>query len=638
MPVHQWFRAPRHVMALFLGITLALAGAQGWLSWRILEQDRDLETRRIQERHAQAEDLIRAALSRNLSQAEEQLSGLLAGAAPEPPAQDALLVMLRPENIEAFPGHRLVYYPVLAGLPEPPPSLFAMGEDLEFQRRDFARAGAVFREQARSEDPAIRAGALVRLGRNLRKAGQPTSALAAYEELARLGSAPVFGWPAELVARQQRCRLLGDLKRLPELARETATLERDLDSGRWRLTQPAYFFYAQHHTAPAEVLALAAGVESVWEEWQRIRRREANPAGRRTLWVHDRSVLLLWRSTPERLAALVAGPRYVEQQWVRAFEGLLGRQGVRIAALADAEGHAVLGPWQVPKAPQPGLPWAFQVTSSDPGADFAQLLARRRLLLAGMALMATLVLAGSYFIARAVTRELEVARLQSDFVAAVSHEFRSPLTSLRQLTELLARGRVSSDQRREQYYGVLERETGRLHRLVESLLDFGRMEAGKRQYRFEVLDAAELLRALVAEFQEEQASRGYRIELTVNGSGHLVRADQEALSRAIWNLLDNAVKYSPECQTVWVEVDRAGQKLAIRVRDRGVGIPAAEHKEIFKKFVRGATSEVATVKGTGIGLAMVDHIVRAHGGEVRLESQPGAGSTFTVLLPVWGML
>jgi signal transduction histidine kinase len=138
---------------------------------------------------------------------------------------------------------------------------------------------------------------------------------------------------------------------------------------------------------------------------------------------------------------------------------------------------------------------------------------------------------------------------------------------------------------------------------------------------------------VVAEFQERVAAQGFRVELRLAEDRLLIRADREALGLALGNLLDNAVKYSPECQTVWVEVDRAGEKLSIRVRDRGVGIPPTEQREIFKKFVRGSTSEVATVKGTGIGLAMVDHIVRAHRGEVRLESRPGSGSTFTVLLP-----
>ena len=127
---------------------------------------------------------------------------------------------------------------------------------------------------------------------------------------------------------------------------------------------------------------------------------------------------------------------------------------------------------------------------------------------------------------------------------------------------------------------------------------------------------------------------GRRIELTSDGAAPVVRADREALGRALWNLLDNAVKYSPACPTVWVDLAREGQRVAIRVRDQGLGIPAEEQKEIFRKFVRGAAAKAASVKGTGIGLALVEHIVRAHGGEVRLESQPGQGSTFTILLPV----
>lgn len=106
-----------------------------------------------------------------------------------------------------------------------------------------------------------------------------------------------------------------------------------------------------------------------------------------------------------------------------------------------------------------------------------------------------------------------------------------------------------------------------------------------------------------------------------------------ALGRAIWNLLDNAVKYSPECKTLEVEVVRDAQQVAVRVRDRGIDIPPALQKEIFKEFVRGGGAATATVRGIGIGLAMVDHIVRAHGGKIVLDSEPRRGSTFTVLLP-----
>jgi signal transduction histidine kinase len=269
----------------------------------------------------------------------------------------------------------------------------------------------------------------------------------------------------------------------------------------------------------------------------------------------------------------------------------------------------------------------------NPRSELVQLAGRRPLLLTGLAIIGMVVLVGSYFIARAVTRELEVARLQSDFVSAVSHEFRTPLASICQLSELLADGRVSSERRREEYYEGLRRESQRLHRLVEGLLDFGRMEAGAREYRFEFCDPATLVRQVVEEFEAEVAGRGYRIEISVNHHVPGVRADQEALSRALWNLLDNAVKYSPHCQTIWVEADGEGDEVEIRVRDQGLGIAESEQPQIFKKFIRGGSAQAAGAKGTGLGLTMVRHIVAAHGGQVRVESQPDVGSTFTILLP-----
>jgi signal transduction histidine kinase len=194
---------------------------------------------------------------------------------------------------------------------------------------------------------------------------------------------------------------------------------------------------------------------------------------------------------------------------------------------------------------------------------------------------------------------------------------------------------VSSEERRQLLYDNLLRESERLHRLVEGLLNFGRMEAGQLQYHFESIHPEKFVRDIVADFEREVAGRGYRIELNGDNNGALpqIRADRESLTRAFWNLLDNAVKYSPENRTVWIELSEVGQRLAVRVRDRGVGIPAAEQKEIFRKFVRGAASKNASIQGTGVGLAMAQRIVAAHGGEISVESQPGEGSVFTVLLP-----
>jgi signal transduction histidine kinase len=278
------------------------------------------------------------------------------------------------------------------------------------------------------------------------------------------------------------------------------------------------------------------------------------------------------------------------------------------------------------------LPWDIALVNANPEAVLNQFAQRRRLMMMGLAMLALLVVAASYFIGRAVSRELAAARLQTDFVSAVSHEFRTPLTSMRQFTEMLVEDESLSPEKRRAFYGAQDRATRRLSRLVESLLDFGRMEAGARPYRLERLDAGRLVRATAEEFKQETNPTNLVMECTVPDEGPAVKADREALAQAIWNLLDNAVKYSGNSPVVHVEVE-AGNPVAIRVRDQGFGILPSERNRILRKFVRGSSAKACGVKGTGIGLAMVKHIVDAHAGKVLVESEPGKGSTFTILLP-----
>jgi two-component system phosphate regulon sensor histidine kinase PhoR len=171
-----------------------------------------------------------------------------------------------------------------------------------------------------------------------------------------------------------------------------------------------------------------------------------------------------------------------------------------------------------------------------------------------------------------------------------------------------------------------------LQHLVESLLDFARMENGRKPYRLQPVDARDLVTAVASEFQREG---GCAIQLSVPVDGELrLRADATALSHVLWNLLDNAVKYSPARGAIELSVRRQQQSVAIAVRDEGLGIPRHERKEIFRKFVRGEQARKLGIKGTGLGLAMVSHIVKAHGGAVEVESEEGRGSTFRVVLPM----
>ena len=171
---------------------------------------------------------------------------------------------------------------------------------------------------------------------------------------------------------------------------------------------------------------------------------------------------------------------------------------------------------------------------------------------------------------------------------------------------------------------------------IEALLNFGRMEAGARQFRFEELDAALLVHRVVSEFEAQITGLGRRIEVSGTESPCLIDGDPDAISVALRNLLDNAIKYSPDYPTVWVEWALQNGYVAIQVRDNGRGIASSERKAIFRKFVRGTAAVATNAKGSGVGLAMVRHIVAAHGGEIQVASEPGQGSAFTMLLPLVG--
>lgn len=661
MAVRAWLRPPRRVLSLLIGVTILLGITLAWLGWRLLEQDRALEAQRLRGRLEDAADRIAADLRRNLDATRDMLARLASLPDAEFRAQaarvaaalddDAALVVLTPSAADIRSKGRFPYLPSVAPAVEPPPATFARAESLEFRARDYGRASTALRALAAAPDPATRAGALLRLGRTLRKAGRLDTALAVYHALAGLGATSVAGLPAELLGRYARLGLLEEARRGEALRRDADSLYADLLRGRWPIARATHEFYADAvrrrvdadraarlDSAHAPALALAAGAAALWE-LRRAADQTDSTGGDRTVRAGDRAVFVLWRGSSARAIGLVAGPAHVEHAWLGDLAPQLQREGARLA-LADAEGTALLAqftgsprPQALRTAEETRLPWTLRVASADPAAALAQLAGRRRLVLLGLGVAALIILLGLYAVTRAVSREMEVARLKSDFVAAVSHEFRTPLTTMRQLTEMLAAGRVASDERRATYYETIKSESERLQRLVEGLLDFGRMEAGALEFRPEPLDATRLVTELVGEFRSEVAGRGYEIALRAGNGACRVRADREALCRAVWNLLDNAVKYSPESSTVRVSVESSGALTSISVADQGAGIPPAEQRDIFRKFVRGTAARALNVKGTGIGLAIADHIVKAHGGRLELESEPGHGSRFTIVLP-----
>jgi signal transduction histidine kinase len=252
----------------------------------------------------------------------------------------------------------------------------------------------------------------------------------------------------------------------------------------------------------------------------------------------------------------------------------------------------------------------------------------------GLILLIDLMLAaGLFLVYKNVKRELHLSRLKSDFVANVSHELKTPLALIRLFAETLEMGRVPGEEKARQYYRVINKESQRLTQLINNILDFSRIEAGRKEYRFARADVGRIVHDVLESYRFPIEQQGFTLETEVAEDLPAVEVDKEAVSQALLNLLNNAIKYSPEEKYLKVTARADNGHVAVAVTDRGIGIPKGDHKRIFEKFFRGENSLVHETKGSGLGLSLVRHIAEAHGGSVEVESSPGKGSTFTLLLP-----
>jgi two-component system phosphate regulon sensor histidine kinase PhoR len=231
-----------------------------------------------------------------------------------------------------------------------------------------------------------------------------------------------------------------------------------------------------------------------------------------------------------------------------------------------------------------------------------------------------------------VRREANLSRLQNDFVSKVSHELRTPLTSIRMFSETLAlqRGDPQAD---EKCIAALARESKRLQDLIDRLLDWGRMESGRREYSIVRTDVRSVIDTALEAFESVSTGRSVELGVDYPPEALSIDADRGAVSDALFNLLTNAFKYGGDPPKIRLGVEERGREIRIWVRDNGHGIPKTEHKRIFQKFYRLDDRLSREREGSGLGLAIVKHVMKAHGGRVELDSMPGEGSTFALVLP-----
>jgi signal transduction histidine kinase len=319
-----------------------------------------------------------------------------------------------------------------------------------------------------------------------------------------------------------------------------------------------------------------------------------------------------------------------------------------IVQIADSSGRVIGGEENLDSAPvdirapfvavfdQNFPPWQIHIAHRYPGSVDRQFNLRRNVYILIAVAMVAILFVGGLMVIRSTAKELELARLKSEFVSTVSHEFRTPLMSIRYLSEMLDAGRVKGVDKKKIYYGKINKESERLSRLIENMLDFSKIETGIKKYKFEDLSVKDLVKEVSDRFREYTLDKKTTLECEIPDRLPFIHADREAISRALFNLLDNAAKYSGKNPVIQLRAGLEDDTVFLEVQDTGAGIGKDEQKKVFEKFYRSSDPANKNIEGSGIGLTLVDHIVKAHGGEVKMESELEKGTRVTIQLPISG--
>jgi signal transduction histidine kinase len=382
---------------------------------------------------------------------------------------------------------------------------------------------------------------------------------------------------------------------------------------------------------PALAGLLAEIPRSFWER-----------GGRRHLMLGDEIVLAAVLQTAQReplLAVLTRNEEVLRRDVLAA--ALAGAEGPSVLAVVDGADRPIYSSRPLDRVERvltvafgAALP-AWRVALYQPRGWAPRDAVRRQamLFMGAFACLLVVIAVGLGATYRLVRRESEMARLKADFVANVSHDLKTPLSLIRMFAETLELDRVRDEGTRREYYGVITRESERLTRLIDNVLDFSRIEGGRQQYDLRSAPVGPLVHEVLESFRYALAQQGFKLDIDISAELPPVRMDGAAIAQALANLLDNAMKYSDDRRSIQVTARQEGREVVVAVADEGIGIAPAELGRIFDKFYRAGRSETQGRRGSGLGLALVKHVAEAHGGRVTVESRPGQGSRFALYLP-----
>jgi signal transduction histidine kinase len=648
----------RRQIFFFLAAVLLPCSVLVALSLRMITQERELAEKRLADEKQRMVSDVRQQLLARLEQIKfEEASALTAGGelgrASRHENPSIALVGRLEEGRPVFPwglvasgerAHRLLGQAQFA-------AKVRQGEQQEFGKRDYLNAAARYGEaQQTARHPIQVAYAQLLLARALAKSGQNRDAQALYRKILALAwdQTEEQGIPLSLYAasglletgadhRAVQERIQSEGERLRGYSPAVAYLLRDILQ---RLAESAPAPIAAK--AKDELQAVGARIRYVEQALALQRdfpnlglgRASTGSAGNpEPLWVpYEGEDLWLVSVAPASgtLPAIVIAVRAEDIFKSVRDAGTLSSASVGQAQLLSgpsAKGEA-LG------ANFPGLKIWFP--QQDVTALAKQWNPQRAFYLVTLLLVLSITLFAAYLLWRDVRREVRLAEMRSQFVSSVSHELKTPLTAIRMFAETLGMGRATDTQTQSEYLETIVNETQRLTRLLNNVLDFSKIEQGKRIYRLEPTCLAEVVQAAARTLQYPLAQQGFQLRVEIENGLPAVRVDADAIEQAILNLLTNAMKYSGESREIDLRLHLQGGRAVIAVRDKGIGIPRKEQSRIFEKFYRAPTPENLHVPGTGLGLTLVEHIAKAHGGHVEVQSEPGKGSAFSIHLPLEG--
>jgi len=599
------------------------------------------------------------------------------------------IFVLRQLGTIDYPTVKLLYRPNNSGhsvFPSPPSTKILNAQRLEFKEKDYPKALTAYQQALELAGNAQSEGELLNaVARVQKKSGHLREAAATYEKMSRDYGGVIIsdGIPLGLAAHLEIAAVLRDLKDGAGTVSALLKLYKSLLQPDWSLKKEQFDFFSEKVKQALEEFLASTGsgldLNSLSNdlEYLKMEEKQKREITDRAIAFQAGAVPVLEVKIPGngdeaegnalRLDIEIGGYSYLVS--IPKPEDLERRQDTW-GVLFDAERFMdnILKPTLLRHVSSEDISWVVkdhdgnyvQALNRTPSGsitvrtDFvsrfpnwtlelyqqpSDLLktyfgSRRSIYSYMFLLIGGILVFGLVLTIRTVSHELELAKIKSDLVSTISHEFKSPLAAIRQLAEMLHLGRLPSEERRQKYYDILLEQSERLSLLIDNVLNLARIEEGRKEFFFEETDLGILVQEIVSSMREQVGHEGFEINFEVGEKSVTTQVDHESLSQVLTNLLDNAVKYSGDSKKVLVRLSIEDAEAVITVCDSGIGIRKEEMDRIFERFYRCGDELTRTVRGTGLGLSLVKEIVHSHKGSVHAESEPGKGSTFSIRLPL----